>query len=80
LTYKEYLKKDLKEIDGIDQLELTDQIARKVSKFYTSNPFPNYKENDDKISISQRGNNNFLASQFFTFFLYENLDDIKTSF
>ena len=64
MIYKKHLKKDLKEIDGIDQLELTDQIARKVSKFYTSNPFPNYKENDDKISISQRGNNNFLASQF----------------
>ena len=64
MIYKKHLKKDLKEIDGIDQLELTDQIVRKVSKFYTSNPFPNYKENDDKISISQRGNNNFLASQF----------------
>ena len=64
MIYKKHLKKDLKEIDGIDQLELTDQLARKVSKFYTSNPFPNYKENDDKISISQRGNSNFLASQF----------------
>ena len=61
MTYKEYLKKDLKEIDGIDQIELSDQVAKKVSKFYTSNPFPNYKVNDDKISISQRGDNNFLS-------------------
>ena len=71
MPYKEYLKKDLKEIDGIDQIELSDQVVKKVSKFYTSNPFPNYKENDDKVSITQRGNDNFLASQFKKFVGYD---------
>ena len=71
MPYKEYLKKDLKKIDGIDQIELSDQVAKRVSKFYTSNPFPNYKENDDKISITQRGNSNFLASQFKKFVGYD---------
>ena len=64
MTYKKYLKKDLKEIEGINQVELSDQVVKKVSKFYTSNPFPNYKVSDDKVSIKQRGDNNFLASQF----------------
>jgi len=64
LTYKEYLKKDLKEIDGINQVELSDQVVKKISKFYTSNPFPNYKINDDRVSITQKGDNNFLANQF----------------
>ena len=71
MTYKKYLKKELKEIDGIDQVELSDQTVQNVSKFYTAHPFPNYKENDDKISISERGNNNFLASQFKKFVGYD---------
>ena len=70
MTYKHYSKKKLKEIEGIDQFELNDQVVKKISKFYTSNPFPNYKTNDDKISITQRGNNNFLASQFKKFVGY----------
>ena len=64
MTYKKHLKKNFKEIDGINQVELSDQVVKKVSKFYKSNPFPNYKVNDDKVSINQRGDNNFLASQF----------------
>ena len=64
MTQKYYLKRDLREIDGILQTELSDQVVKKVSKFYTSNPFPNYKINDDKISITQKGDNNFLANQF----------------
>ena len=70
MTYKQYLKKDLKEIEGIDQFELNDQVAKKISNFYKSNPFPNYKTNDDKISINQKGNNNFLARQFKKFVGY----------
>jgi 2-polyprenyl-3-methyl-5-hydroxy-6-metoxy-1,4-benzoquinol methylase len=64
MSLKSYLKKSLKEIDGIYQFELKDLVVKTVSKFYTSNPFPNYKENDDKASINQRGENNLLASQF----------------
>jgi len=70
LTYKKHLKKNLKEIDAINQVELSDQVVKKVSKFYKSNPFPNYKVNDDKVSINQRGDNNSLASQFKKFVGY----------
>ena len=71
MTQKYYLKRDLREIDGILQTELSDQVVKKVSKFYTSNPFPNYKKDDDKISITQKGNNNFLASKFKKFVGYD---------
>ena len=70
MSYKKYLKKSLKEIDGIYQFELKDSIVKTVSKFYTSNPFPNYKKDDDKASINQRGESNILASQFKKFVGY----------
>ena len=70
MTYKKHLKKNLKEIDAINQVELSDQVVKKISKFYKSNPFPNYKVNDDKLSINQRGVNNPLASQFKKFVGY----------
>ena len=70
MTYKKHLKKNFKEIDAINQVELSDQVVKKVSKFYKSNPFPNYKVNDDKVSINQRGDNNSLASQFKKFVGY----------
>jgi len=57
-------KKFFKEVDGIYQFTLDDNTAKKISNFYSSNPFPNYKENDDLINIVQKGNRNLLAKQF----------------
>jgi len=66
----EYLKKKLETIDGIKLSKITDEIAKKVTSFYTTKPFPNYKINDDKISVSERGNRNYLASKFKQFVGY----------
>ena len=66
----EYLKKKLETIDGIKLSKITDEIAKKVTSFYTTKPFPNYKINDDKISVSERGNKNYLASKFKQFVGY----------
>ncbi|MDC3127349.1 class I SAM-dependent methyltransferase [Candidatus Pelagibacter bacterium] len=60
----DFLKKNLEEVDGILRLKLNNSIVKKVSEFYTSNPFPNYKIDDDKISILEKGNKNLLANQF----------------
>ena len=60
----DFLKKNLEEIDGILQLKLSNSLVKKVSEFYTSNPFPNYKIDDDKITILEKGNKNLLANQF----------------
>ncbi len=66
----EYLKKKLEVIDGIKSSKINDVIAKKVTSFYTNKPFPNYKVNDDKISISEKGNKNYLASKFKQFVGY----------
>lgn len=66
----DFLKKNLEEIDGILRLKLNNSIVKKVSEFYTSNPFPNYKIDDDKISILEKGNKNLLANQFKKFVGY----------
>ena len=60
----DYLKKKIVVIDGIKTFAISDEIAKKVTSFYTNKPFPNYKNDDDKISITEKGNKNFLANQF----------------
>ena len=66
----EYLKKKLEIIDEIKSSKINDAVAKKVTSFYTTKPFPNYKIDDDKISISEKGNNNYLASKFKQFVGY----------
>jgi len=65
-----YLKKKLEIVDGIRSSKIEDRIAKKVTSFYTSKPFPNYKVDDDKITISVKGNKNYLASKFKKFVGY----------
>jgi len=64
------LKKKLEIVDGIRSSKIEDRIAKKVTSFYTSKPFPNYKVDDDKITISEKGNKNYLASKFKKFVGY----------
>ena len=65
-----YLKKKPLIQNDIETFNVDNKIAKIVSNFYKSNPFPNYKENDDKITISQRGDTNNLAKQFKNFVGY----------
>ena len=66
----EYLKKKLAIVEGIRSSKIEDRIAKKVTSFYTSKPFPNYKVDDDKITISEKGNKNYLANKFKKFVGY----------
>ena len=59
-----FLKKKYQNIDGILSFEIKDSETNKVTNFYKETPFPNYKENDDKQTILEKGNKNFLANQF----------------
>ena len=43
---------------------INDKSTQKVTNFYKETPFPNYKENDDRLSILEKGNKNILAYQF----------------
>ena len=59
-----FLKKKSIDIDGILSYEIIDCDTKKVTEFYKETPFPNYKDNDNRQSILEKGDNNFLASQF----------------
>ena len=59
-----FLKKKLKEVNGIFTSQILDTETKKVIDFYKITPFPNYKDDDNKQTILYRGNKNILAKQF----------------
>ena len=65
-----YLKKKPIIKEGIERFEIKDQTSKIISNFYKSKPFPNYKINDDKVSVVQRGDKNLLAKKFKSFVGY----------
>ena len=60
----EFLKKNLEEKDGIISFPIKDEDTKKVTQFYKITPFPNYKNDDDKKTILDKGDKNILAQQF----------------
>lgn len=66
-----FLKKDCNSINGIISFKIDDQETQKVTNFYKVTPFPNYKINDNKKTILEKGNNNTLAYQFKKFIGYK---------
>lgn len=60
----DFLKKKLVNNNNIFSLKITDTHTKKVTKFYKFLPFPNYKIDDNKQTILEKGNNNLLAKQF----------------
>ena len=65
-----YLKKPFEIKNGIYSYSIKDTETKKVTEFYKITPFPNYKDDDDKQSILEKGNRNILASQFKKFIGY----------
>ena len=63
-----YLKKKPLIQNDIETFNVDNKIAKIVSNFYKSKPFPNYKINDDKVSVVERGNKNLLARVIFFVF------------
>lgn len=59
-----FLKKNLVNNDGLLSFPITDDKTKKVTEFYKITPFPNYKTNDDRGTILEKGNRNPLAQQF----------------
>ncbi len=59
-----FLKKNLVNNDNILSYPVTDTKTKKVTDFYKITPFPNYKINDDRRTILEKGNRNVLAKQF----------------
>ena len=66
-----FLKKKNNKEDGIFKFEINDSETKKVTSFYKESPFPNYKSNDDKSTILDKGNKNYLTSKFKNFIGYK---------
>jgi len=64
---KVFKKKEITIDDNVVKLKINDTVVEKVIDFYNEAPFPNYEDNDDKSSINQKGDNNYLARQFKNF-------------
>jgi len=52
------------QIDGIYTADLTNKDTLKVTKFYSHAPFPNYSKKDNRITIKNSGDKNYLAKNF----------------
>ncbi len=61
---QEFLKKKYYVEEEINFIEFNDTSTKKVTEFYKTTPFPNYKVNDNKHTIIEKGNFNLLAKQF----------------
>ena len=59
-----YLKKKCIEKNGINIFEIKDSQTSKVTSFYKISPFPTYKFNDNKSTILDKGDKNYLTSKF----------------
>ena len=68
---KNFLKKEFIDKDGILSFEIKDEKTKKVTEFYDEKPFPNYKDDDNKLTILTKGDKNFLANQFKKFIGYK---------
>jgi len=66
-----FLKKKFIDKDGILSFDIKDEKTRKVTEFYDEKPFPNYKDDDNKSTILNKGDKNFLANQFKKFIGYK---------
>jgi ubiquinone/menaquinone biosynthesis C-methylase UbiE len=50
--------------NGIVSFDISDAAAKKNIEFYSEAPFPNYTESDDKLTILDKGEKNYLTREF----------------
>ena len=55
--------KNFKLNNGILDYDIKDPVTSKVKEFYQEDPFPNYKIDDNKHTILQAGNNNWVMKE-----------------
>ena len=67
----EFIKKPFKNNSGVISFSIEDNETKKVTEFYKDTPFPNYKNDDNKQSILEKGNKNILAQKFKKFIGYK---------
>ncbi len=62
-----FLKKNLLKQNLIYKALINNLNTKKVTDFYKQNPFPNYMLNDNKSTIIEKGEKNYLTSNFKNF-------------
>ena len=60
----EFLKKKFEKTGNIFSYKIENNITKNVTSFYNIKPFPNYDDSDNKATILNKGNKNYLAKQF----------------
>ena len=60
-TLHKYFKKEFTSSGNLVSFPVSGQVTKKVTEFYDIAPFPNYKDNDNKSTILERGNRNQLS-------------------
>ena len=60
----DFIKKKFEKKNGIISFSISDTETKKVTDFYKITPFPNYKDDDNKQSILEKGDRNLLARKF----------------
>ena len=65
--------KNFKLNDDINEYTIKDPVTSKVAEFYQESPFPNYKIDDNKHTILQIGDNNWLMRELKKFIGYNKL-------
>ena len=66
-----FLKKKTNKENNIIRFDINDIETKKVISFYKESPFPNYKLDDNKSTILEKGNKNYLTSKFKDFIGYK---------
>ena len=66
-----FLKKETNKENNIIRFDINDIETKKVTSFYKESPFPNYKLDDNKSTILEKGNKNYLTSKFKDFIGYK---------
>ena len=59
-----FLKKKFEKSENIFSYKIEDKITKNVTNFYNIKPFPSYDVNDNKATILNKGNKNYLAKKF----------------
>ena len=67
----DFIKKPFNKNNNIISFRIDDKETKKVTEFYKTTPFPNYKSDDNKQTILDKGNKNQLAKQFKKFIGYK---------
>ena len=59
----DFLKTNFKKNKNILSKNIDDKTTKNVVKFYDVEPFPNYSPRDNKASILNKGEKNYLAKK-----------------